>query len=97
MTEHHETGSVRITNVQIFDELRLTRSDVASLKQSVDESLKPGLSEVRADVRNLTENKAEKADIAKLEGAINSVRVQAWGIGTGVVAGLLALRTLGVI
>lgn len=93
MSEEHV---VRITNVQIFEELRRTRSDVASVKQSVEETVKPQLGEVRSDVRSLQANKADKTDVVKLEGTISSVRLQAWAIGTGVLTGLVVLRTLGI-
>lgn len=96
MSEHDSSG-VRITNAQIFEELRKTRTDVAAVQQSVDEVLKPGLADLRADVRNLDRSKADKTETAKLEVEINSVRVQAYSIGGGVLAGLIALRTLGVI
>lgn len=92
----NDDAHVRVTNAQIFEELRHTRSEVASVKQSVEETIKPNLSEVRADVRNLKESKADKAELVALEGTVSSVRVQAWAIGTGVLSGMVILRTLGI-
>lgn len=90
-------GSVRITNAAIFEELRSVHAEVRGVKQSVDETLKPGLADARADIRSLREHKADKTETTALRGEISSVRVQAYAISGGVLAGLVALRTLGVI
>lgn len=90
-----DSPHVRITNAQIFEELRLTRTDVASVKQSVEETVKPQLGELRSDVKSLQTNKADKAETAEMRGSINSVRIQAYAIGGGVLSGLVILNALG--
>lgn len=96
MTDH-DAGGVRITNQRIYDLLVETKALASSLKQSVDETLKPSIATNTAAIQSLKENKADKAETAALRGSIDSVRIQTYAIGSGVLAGLIALRTLGVI
>lgn len=89
--------NVRITNADIYKELRDQGKLLARVEQTVGEVLKPGLDAAQADIRSLKEYKADRTETARLGGAIDSVRVQAYSIGAGVIGGLIALRTLGVI
>lgn len=73
------------------------RDEVREVKQSVRDNVTPTLATHSAEIRSLRDNKADRTETAKLDGAIASVRVQTYSIGAGVIAGLIALRTLGVI
>lgn len=95
MSEHD--SSVRVTNQRIYDLLLDTRDEVRAARQQIKEQILPDIATNKADIRALRDGKADKAETAVLAGNINSVRVQAYAIGSGVLAGLIMLRTLGVI
>ena len=92
----HE-NSVRVTNQRIYDLVLELRDDVRSVRQAQKDNVIPQLSRHRAQIESLKENKADRTETTKLEAAVASVRTQTYAVVGGVIAGLVALRTLGVI
>jgi hypothetical protein len=98
MTDHaSEPGAVRITNADIFRAVTEQGRKIDRLELRFQDVVKPGLESSRADIRHLRETKADKIETATLNGQIISVRNQTYAIASGLLAGLVALRTLGVI
>jgi hypothetical protein len=93
----HGPDVVRVTNQRIYDLLLDTRDEVRAARQQIKEQIIPDIATNKADIRSLRDLKADRTETTKLAGTIDSVRVQAYAIGSGVLAGLIMLRTLGVI
>ena len=97
MTDTDGNGSVRITNADIYREVRALSTAVTGLGQTMNDVVRPKLDRHDVQIDALKESKADKTETAKLDGAISSVRVQTYAIVSGVIAALVMLKTIGVI
>ena len=90
-------GSVRITNSQIFTELRQMRDEVRGLKQSMDETLKPQIGELRSDVRSLGTLKADRVEVEKISGRTEKLEMRVYAVLAGLIAAIAGLNGIGII
>lgn len=98
MTEHEPgTNGVRVTNLDIYRELRDLGAIARSVKQSVDETLKPGLETARVDIAKLREYKADKAVVDKVDGEVDKLKLQVYALLAGVIAAVLGANQIGII
>jgi hypothetical protein len=82
VSEHEENGVfVRVTNREIWQELRDTKDQVSAIRSDLSTILKEN-SDLREDILN------QDGRIERLESRFNGVLV---GIGTGIVVGLIAV------
>lgn len=94
MSEHTD-GAVRVTQQRIYDLLLDTRDEVRAVRQSVEESLKPGLDHARADIRALREHKADKTELAKTDGRLSTVEYRVYAIVAGLITAFVGGKGLG--
>lgn len=93
MTENDH--AVRITNQAIYDAVMAQGKAISRLEGRFSDVVKPTLDRNSEAIEGLKNGKADKAETAELRGSINSVRIQAYAIGGGVLSGLVVLNALG--
>lgn len=97
MTDHNADGSVRITNQKIYELLLDTRGDVSRVAQTMREVMKPGLETAKADIRHLSNTKADRTELAKTDGRLLTVEYRVYAIVAGLIAAFVGGKGLGIL
>lgn len=87
MTDH-ENGSVRINNVDIYRELTAQGKLLARVAQTIDETLKPGMSTLTVRLENVERNKADKEGLVATNGRVEKLELRVYAIMAGLLAAL---------
>jgi len=96
LTEGDSTpNGVRVSNAQIYDLLMKTRDDVSSVKQTVEDVVKPGLNTALTAVTALTAGKAEKSAVEKIADRLDRIELRVYAIFAGIVAAALGAKGVG--
>jgi len=97
MPEPEHPNGVRITNREIFDELTGISRQVASVKQTVERVLEPGLQTALTRIESLDKNKADKEIVVKTDGRVERIEMRMYAIMSGLIAALLGAKGLGLL
>ena len=99
MTESSHPGEsgVRVTNADIYKLLLDTNARAASVEQTIRETLKPGLEDVCARIKNLEEHKADKATVEKNVGRVAALEMRVYAIMSGLIAAVMGAKGLGIL
>lgn len=94
---HPGEGGVRVTNADIYRLLLDTNGRVASVEQTVRETLRPGLDRALARIESLEKNKADKEAVTDIRGRTAALEMRVYAIVSGLIAALFGAKGLGIL
>ena len=91
-----ENGSVRVSNADIYRLLLDTDKKVDSVKQTVEDVLRPRLDSVAKKAAELAKEKADKQALDRAEARLEKVEVRLYAIVSGLIAAIVGAKGIGI-
>lgn len=97
MTEAGGTNGVRVTNKDIYELLLGVNSRVASVEQTVRESIVPTIERHRVMLAQIEREKADAALVQQHATKIERVEMRVYAIVSGLIAAIFGAKGLGIL